>query len=458
MDLHSPIGGIRLKSIVGICIAICVVILIVNYVQIWVADSSTEELIQETKDSIEAQSCAISLERSSDTLTECVRLFVARREPEYMWRYFDEIESGSREQMAARLEELYGETYPDTVARLKNALWFSHELEKTEVHAMRLIAESMSLNEASMPQRVAEWQLSDEEKELGRLGLISVANELVFGTDYLDTKHSIENNIADTVNLVTQHMTELQNVRGDALDRTFTHQRFTTLFMMLLVGLMAFMVGSLVMYPVSEHVRAIRSGTRWRMLGAYELRYLALIYNQIYDKNELIKDELEYRAGHDSLTGLLNRDSFERMHDALENRYEDVALILADINEFKKVNDARGHRASDDTIRRTAKLLSEFAERHNSSASRIGGDEFAIILRGARSDSFHELEEELAKINETLDEPEGAVPPISISAGIAYSEGGYNPALFQQADTAMYYAKKHGLRAGCVYKPWMDGK
>lgn len=101
------------------------------------------------------------------------------------------------------------------------------------------------------------------------------------------------------------------------------------------------------------------------------------IYTDITEKKEA-ENEVLYMSYHDKLTGLYNRRYFE---DQLEkyNNYEIVSLILADMNGLKLVNDAFGHDAGDELLKRTAGLLKENCYETNIIA-RLGGDEFVILL------------------------------------------------------------------------------
>jgi diguanylate cyclase (GGDEF)-like protein len=96
--------------------------------------------------------------------------------------------------------------------------------------------------------------------------------------------------------------------------------------------------------------------------------------------------ELEYSAGHDLLTGLANRAKFEkvlnkRFLEYLKNGYK-FSLIMIDLDDFKYINDKYGHSAGDIVLKNTANLLEQNV-RDDDLISRLGGDEFCIILKQA---------------------------------------------------------------------------
>jgi diguanylate cyclase len=93
--------------------------------------------------------------------------------------------------------------------------------------------------------------------------------------------------------------------------------------------------------------------------------------------------ELNHRAAHDPLTGLWNRFELEhRLGECIE-RYRHIersaTLLLIDLDRFKEVNDTGGHAAGDEVLRRVAQTLIATV-RDSDTVSRIGGDEFAILL------------------------------------------------------------------------------
>ena len=156
-----------------------------------------------------------------------------------------------------------------------------------------------------------------------------------------------------------------------------------------------------------------------------------------------------HRALHDPLTGLPNRDLFaDRLELALARARRGAphpAVLIADLDQFKLVNDSLGHQAGDELLRAVAPRFAD-AVRETDTVARFGGDEFVVLMDGVGSeDHALELAQRLAAV---LDEPvELASGPVYVSAsfGVAFaaleSDAG---GLLRDADAALYRAKARG--------------
>jgi diguanylate cyclase (GGDEF)-like protein len=181
----------------------------------------------------------------------------------------------------------------------------------------------------------------------------------------------------------------------------------------------------------------------------------ALILN--WGRNERIQ-ELERQASQDSLTGLNNRRRFEEdLAAAMARSRRDGstgALLMLDIDEFKRVNDSRGHPAGDRLIQEVAGVLRKRA-RESDALARLGGDEFAVILpRCSRGEAQLAAEAIATEIRGHRSEEAG--DRVTVSIGIAMF--GEDPrtgvaTVVSEADTAMYAAKDEGRDAVRVFDP-----
>jgi diguanylate cyclase (GGDEF)-like protein len=163
--------------------------------------------------------------------------------------------------------------------------------------------------------------------------------------------------------------------------------------------------------------------------------------------------ELTLQASQDPLTGLKNRRRFEedlRTELARADRERaEGALLMLDIDEFKRVNDTQGHPAGDRVIQRIADVMRN-RTRETDVLARVGGDEFAIVLPRCELGEAAEVAEAIsAAIGELLPAEEGAAP-ITVSVGIAMY-GNHSGADFEAvqagADAALYEAKGAGRAA-----------
>jgi diguanylate cyclase (GGDEF)-like protein len=163
----------------------------------------------------------------------------------------------------------------------------------------------------------------------------------------------------------------------------------------------------------------------------------------------------KWSAQHDSLTGLLNRTAFQELCQQLMGVSEPLALMIIDVDEFKKVNDTYGHDVGDQALSKVGTLLEHFF-RDEDFVIRFAGDEFAVLVMEAIEDQAESLQQKVRAINDILQRPEAYVPKLSISAGIAFSPGGYRETLFNQADKALYHVKANGKCGSFVYKKDFD--
>lgn len=152
---------------------------------------------------------------------------------------------------------------------------------------------------------------------------------------------------------------------------------------------------------------------------------------------------------------LLNRRSFDQILSLYEKDRSSFALILADVDVFKQINDTCGHDTGDRILKRVAALL-HTTFRSTDYVCRIGGDEFAVIMVDMSRELYYTITDKIAEINGLLAVPEDGLPAVSLSAGVAFSdENGFRGSLFRAADSALYTAKAHG-RCGCSVSPAPD--
>jgi diguanylate cyclase (GGDEF)-like protein len=156
--------------------------------------------------------------------------------------------------------------------------------------------------------------------------------------------------------------------------------------------------------------------------------------------------ELAHRAQHDSLTGLPNRSlALDRLQQAIrraERHRHPVAVMFADLNGFKPINDTFGHDFGDKVLRKTAERLKR-SVREADTVARLGGDEFLVILEQCTEDKALSAAQTLATI---VEQPVATVEgPVSVtmSIGIAMypQHGTSGRQLLRAADAAMYRSK-----------------
>jgi diguanylate cyclase (GGDEF)-like protein/PAS domain S-box-containing protein len=170
-------------------------------------------------------------------------------------------------------------------------------------------------------------------------------------------------------------------------------------------------------------------------------------------------EQLEQLAFYDQLTGLPNRAMFTRELDALlaGDEWGDAALLLLDLDRFKDVNDSLGHTSGDELLSKvSAMIASRLRSEHL--LARIGGDEFAIIMRRSRGqrDAAALAASIIEGVSGSILLSNGEVA-IGTSIGIAFPNGessGLN--LFRKADLALYKAKEGGRGCFEFFRQDMD--
>ncbi|WP_018871702.1 EAL domain-containing protein [Thioalkalivibrio sp. ALJ16] len=174
-----------------------------------------------------------------------------------------------------------------------------------------------------------------------------------------------------------------------------------------------------------------------------------LVMRDISELREALH-RLDYQATHDALTGLLNRAAFEkRLEDHLRAAHAHGTrhtLCYLDLDQFKVINDTRGHAVGDELLRQIARLLQSWVGEHDTLA-RLGGDEFGILLADRGIEAGQLLAEEIARaLADFRFAWEGATYSLSASIGLvevsAASES--TRVILQQADTACYAVKDAG--------------
>jgi len=169
----------------------------------------------------------------------------------------------------------------------------------------------------------------------------------------------------------------------------------------------------------------------------------------VWSRSERMQ-ELQRQASHDPLTGLKNRRRFEEdLRTELARSHRDGregALLMLDLDNFKRVNDTLGHPAGDRVISEIAGVL-RGRMRETDVVARLGGDEFAVVLPRCTVAEARNVSEAIAtSIREHVGREPG-VPPITASVGFAMfgPDAGLSfESVLGEADTAMYAAKESG--------------
>lgn len=158
--------------------------------------------------------------------------------------------------------------------------------------------------------------------------------------------------------------------------------------------------------------------------------------------------EAEANASTDPLTGLPNRRYFDEFCGLLARRRragDAVAVLMVDIDKFKVLNDTFGHPVGDVVLHEVANAIVS-AVREEDVPARVGGEEFAVLLRNPGPDVALEVGERVCAAVRALDLSRHGVPRVSVSVGVANATGADEPipVIIERADQALLRAKRAG--------------
>lgn len=196
-----------------------------------------------------------------------------------------------------------------------------------------------------------------------------------------------------------------------------------------------------------SEIKGLKMGAMDFILKPFEPRVMLSRIDKILQIEDLRKN-LSISARKDVLTGLWNRKQLEdEVERYLDETGQKAVFIIMDIDNFKQVNDTYGHIMGDAVLECTGKILKNSVGPRDI-AARIGGDEFAVFLKGDYSEEeiveycemiIHQLEEDIAEVIGNKD-------IVTVSMGIAQVPvDGYDyVSLYTKADKALYFVKQNG--------------
>jgi len=164
-----------------------------------------------------------------------------------------------------------------------------------------------------------------------------------------------------------------------------------------------------------------------------------------------VQKQLEHQACHDEMTGLWNRGAILRILESevarARRQGHTVAIMMADLDHFKRINDRHGHLAGDEVLRQVALRLQSNLRAYDS-IGRYGGEEFLIVVPHLTPDGLVVMAERLrhAVGDQPVEMGETSFP-VSISIGVAPAKTAGNPTMddiIRPADEALYRAKARG--------------
>ena len=364
---------IIISSVLYICLLTATVYTTKNY----------EQLVEFSDDHMRLEEAARTVLRSSDYLTEQVRMYVQTQDESYAWKYFEEVTiTKSRESALAVMRK--HSIIPSKEHELTLAVNESNELMVRELYAIALVAAAEGHAETTaLPVLVgttldaADAALSPEEK-------IEKARTIVFDIDY----QSMKSQIYEHLDSFTQGIlvaTEIQLDSGlDNLENAISTQRTLLTILVFLNFMTFFVITLLVVRPLRGCIRSVRDRTLFKEMGAYEFRYLARIYNDINQRSDALaasEANLRSKVEKDEITGLYNRPYFYKMvRERLHASDEALYILNVDISNFKIVNEHYGMKSGDRLLKDIGAQLQALDKNGSMFFARFVTDHYYICI------------------------------------------------------------------------------
>lgn len=212
---------------------------------------------------------------------------------------------------------------------------------------------------------------------------------------------------------------------------------------------------------VTSNIKLLALSFAFVLVANYAIEYNERrnwVLRKLQEKQRAVLQETSQRlhrlSVQDPLTGLFNRRQFDTdlrlAWSQAEAAQQPLALLMLDVDFFKRYNDTYGHPAGDACLMQVADVLSKVAQEHGGVAARLGGEEFSLLLPGAAADRAMAAAQDLcARVRAARIEHRGSTVSahVSISVGVAQAlpAPGLNPqTLIAAADQALYQAKEAG--------------
>ena len=442
-ETGRPEGGVAIRKV----LIFLVVFMLATSALLLVATERVSSLYAALNSNMESyrqwQRDASDLQVGSDYLTEQVRCFVVTGDRAYLDNYFEEAHVTRRRDRAVEsVRRLAGET--DAYTSLATAMDESVDLMSREYYAMRLAIAGYGMDVTEYPPEIQAVELTGEDLAKTPDEQRDTARQMVHDGIYRDKKQAISAGMQDCLAAIATQFEAGQGEAHERMQGMILVQRVLIGASIVTMTVTIALIMRMVILPLLKAVTYIRKDQSIPVEGSEEFRYLAHEYNVAHEAHTVQKQELAYEASHDILTGVYNRNGYDTVCKTVD--WDDCALVLFDLDDFKGVNDTHGHMTGDRVLTRTARAIQNVF-RAQDYVCRIGGDEFAVIMLTATVETADIIRTKVGRINEALSEEKDGVPGIHLSSGAAFGAlvDDYD-ALFDAADTALYRVKSQG---GC---------
>lgn len=446
---EEKVKGVRLTWLnVGIFLTQIIVIVLL-YRGINTISAQYQELSDATDQYQTMTQTVWNLENSVEKLSELARQFAATKDETYVQMYFDEY-TRFQDQKQTFSKEKQEVRNPMLVIMINDTMAHTSEFLQKNSHAIRLGLESKGDSPEDYPDEFFSYPLSEQEKELSSQEQLERTYQLLFGEEYFSQKEALHMEYVKINEMIGRFIMENEPEKQEMFHVLISRQKKMMAGMLCLMLFTTLLLTLFVVFPLYQLVDALKQEKVLNVMGVYEIRYLASVYNHMCVTHSKSNLELNIQAKYDSLTGILNRGSFDRICEIYKDSLQPLALLLIDVDIFKSINDTYGHEVGDQALKKVAGLLTNFFSKEDY-VIRYGGDEFVIIMPQTGPAEKNVIGGKIDVINRLLKNPEEeGFPAYSLSVGIAFSQKGYTEEIFKKADRAVYFTKEHG-RCGYTF-------
>jgi diguanylate cyclase (GGDEF)-like protein len=392
------------------------------------------------------QQTATSLQAGSTTLSETATSYVllpvtpdgaANVGP--LGGYAAELARDRRGNQVTALFQSY-DVSEEARAAIERAAEVSEEMMNVQLRAIALMRSVYPTPPAPALESIPDAALSEQELAMPAEERAEYARGLLTGQAYAQMKRDISQDIENCHRIVQEELSRA----SDETQARIAKLRFA--LWVAFIAVIGSMVGAFYLClrwlvdPLRSYSLQIRSDQPMKQMSTVrEMRLMVDAYNALLYRRNTLESILRASAETDGLTGLPNRTAFE-------NAAADGTLAVAmfDVNFLKRVNDTQGHVAGDRLLRTAADCIREcFGQGECGNCYRIGGDEFAAVLRDVDE---AEVAARMKRFDMALEREH-----ISVSCGWALSdvadEAGFQR-LVTEADQRMY-AQKQRVHEAC---------
>ena len=435
---EGPIHAIRISRVNVVCVVISIILVAIV---VFLSGSLIDAIGKSDKihtDYDECSQAATELMIASDKLTTQARMFVVTGDREYLDAYLDELLVQKNRDKAVEILNHSSED-ASAAAELTQALSESNNLAIFELYAMRLTCDAWRIN--PLPEAISIVVLEPEDEMMSLQEKEKLARDMLLGEKYGEMKSLIEQDVSDCANELVQTLQHKEKAIESYINRLIIALVLVAILLMGLIAFASIINYKLLLQPMKKQEANVEHGRPLEEIGSFEIRSIARSYNKMFKIVQERTSYLKHEAETDSLTGLLNRGSYDRFLDEIEGDY---ALVLADIDHFKTINDTYGHVVGDEVLKKVAGIISpQF--RATDKVCRIGGDEFAVIMPGVKAANRDVIAPKLEMVAENLDSIEDDLPEVSLSFGVAFKDTlQFGDNIYHAADKSLYRAKHLG--------------